>query len=95
MHTCVHMQVMANLLTSMLSDSHPALRSLRVLRVLRPVRLIARFEGLRVTVTLLFEVMPAVVEVHAHAHMYTCAHALLFEVMPAVVEVHVHAHVVM
>lgn len=48
---------------SLLSGSNPAFRTLRVLRVLRPLRLISRFEGLKVTVTLLLKVMPRVLDV--------------------------------
>ena len=48
---------------SLLSDSSPAFRTLRVLRVLRPLRLISRHEGMRLVVTLLMRALPGVFDV--------------------------------
>ena len=39
------------------------MRVLRVLRVLRPLRLISKFGGMRVVITLMFKTMPKVVDV--------------------------------
>ena len=54
--------VSASLLTIVVGSS-PAVRVLRVLRVLRPLRLISKFGGMRVVITLMFKTMPKVVEV--------------------------------
>ena len=52
--------VTSSLLTIVLG---PAVRVLRVLRVLRPLRLISKFGGMRVVITLMFKTMPKVVDV--------------------------------
>ena len=45
------------------SSSSPAFRVLRVVRVLRPLRLISRFEGMRMAIGLLLKAMPSVLDV--------------------------------
>ena len=48
-------------LVSLLGDPH--LKPLRVLRALRPLRLVARFSGMRVAIELLLKAMPRVMDV--------------------------------
>ena len=59
MDACI---VGASVYTAVGGDS-PAFRVLRVVRVLRPLRLISRFEGMRLAIGLLVKAMPSVLDV--------------------------------
>jgi len=50
-------------LISIVGSGSPAFRVMRILRVLRPLRLIQRFAGMKLAVTLLLKAMPKVVDV--------------------------------
>jgi hypothetical protein len=63
-------------LASLLSSS-PAFRPLRVLRVLRPLRLVSRFEGMRLAVTLLIRAIPGVMNVLSVYVLFLVVFAIL------------------
>ena len=64
-------------IVSMVGESSPAFRVLRMLRVLRPLRLISRFKGMRTAVQLLLRAMPRVLDV---AVVY-CLFLLVFSIL--------------
>ena len=55
--------IVCSSLLTLVGGGSPAIRVLRVLRVLRPLRLISKFGGMRIIVSLLLRTMPKVVNV--------------------------------
>ena len=55
--------IVCSSILTMVGGGSPAIRVLRVLRVLRPLRLISKFGGMKVVISLLFKTLPKVVNV--------------------------------
>ena len=55
--------IVGSSLLTIVGGGSPAIRVLRVLRVLRPLRLISKFGGMKVVISLLFKTLPKVVNV--------------------------------
>jgi len=60
---CMDALIVFTSLLSTLGASSPALQAMRMLRVLRPLRLLVRFDGLRIAVTLLLGALPKCIDV--------------------------------